>query len=190
MPRTSSTMVDLHTNAPEFSLPDSAGQIHGLQDAADAPAVLVAFICNHCPFVTHIADQLSEMARDWKKDGLAIFAIMSNDVETHPADHPNEMANESEARSYTFPYLFDEDQSVAKAFGAACTPDFFLFDGERRLVYRGQFCDSRPGGEEPVTGADLDTAVEAVLEVRPVPGEQRPSLGCNIKWKPGNEPTD
>jgi len=188
MPRTTSNMVDLHTFAPEFSLPDSAGQRHGLQDAAAAPAVLVAFICNHCPFVTHIADQLSELTRNWKHDGLAIYAIMSNDVETHPADHPNEMAKESEARNYTFPYLFDEDQSVAKAFGAACTPDFFLFDADRRLVYRGQFCDSRPGGEVAVTGADLDTAVEAVLEGRAVPGDQRPSLGCNIKWKPGNEP--
>ncbi|MDG1899067.1 MAG: thioredoxin family protein [Phycisphaerales bacterium] len=189
MPRTPSTMVDLLTTAPEFNLPDPDGRMHGLEDAAAAPAVLVAFICNHCPFVTHIADQLSELAREWKRDGLAIYAIMSNDVETHPADHPSEMAKEMEARSYTFPYLYDEDQSVAKAFGAACTPDFFLFDADRRLVYRGQFCDSRPGGEEPVTGADLDTAVEAVLEGRPVPDDQRPSLGCNIKWKPENEPS-
>ena len=190
MPRTLSKMVNLHTVAPDFSLPDSEGRLHSLQDAAAAPAILVGFICNHCPFVAHIADQFAELAREWKGAGLAIYAIMSNDVESHPADHPDQMAKESEARSYTFPYLFDEDQSVAKAFGAACTPDFFLFDADRRLVYRGQFCDSRPGGEEPVTGADLDTAVEAVLEGRPVPDEQRPSLGCNIKWKPGHEPAD
>lgn len=138
-------MIPLGTPAPDFRLPDPTGALHGLADAESAQAVLVVFMCNHCPFVVHIAAQLAESSRDWQARGLAIFAINSNDVTSHPADAPEAMAAEIEARNYTFPYLFDEDQSVAKAYSAACTPDFFLFDGDRRLVYRGQFCDSRPG---------------------------------------------
>ncbi|MAB73306.1 MAG: thioredoxin family protein [Planctomycetaceae bacterium] len=188
MPRTPSNMIPLGTPAPDFRLPDPTGELHGLTDAESAQAVLVVFMCNHCPFVVHIADQLSESSRDWQARGLAVFAINSNDVEAHPADSPEAMAREIESRNYTFPYLFDEDQSVAKAYSAACTPDFFLFDGNRRLVYRGQFCDSRPGDDLPVTGADLDTAIEAALEGRDVPNDQRPSLGCNIKWRPEHQP--
>ena len=188
MARTPSNMIALGTPAPDFRLPDPAGVLHGLSDAEAASAVLVVFMCNHCPFVIHIADQLSESSHDWQARGLAVFAINSNDVDLHPADAPEAMAREIEKRNYTFPYLHDEDQSVAKAYQAACTPDFFLFDGNRRLAYRGQFCDSRPGDDQPVTGADLDTAIEAVLEGRPVPEDQQPSIGCNIKWRPGNEP--
>lgn len=189
MVRTASTMMlPLGAAAPDFALPDPQGKIHRLSDARSAPAVLVAFICNHCPFVKHIRDGLATFAREYQPRGVAIFAINSNDVTTHPDDSPAMMAREAQAAGYVFPYLFDEDQSVAKAYHAACTPDFFLFDAQRRLVYRGQFDDSRPDSGIPVTGADLRAAVDAVLAGHPVPAEQRPSLGCNIKWKKGNEP--
>ncbi|MCP4836592.1 MAG: thioredoxin family protein [Phycisphaera sp.] len=182
MPRISSTMIDLGTSCPDFRLPDAAGQEHGLSDAADAPAVLVIFMCNHCPFVKHLADRLAELTREFGEQGLVTFAINSNDSEAHPEDAPAKMAEESQLRGYGFPYLVDEDQSVARSFEAACTPDFFLYDGARRLVYRGQFDETRPGEGEP-HGADLECAIEAVLEGRQVPAEQHPSLGCNIKWK-------
>lgn len=182
MPRTPSAMIELGTTCPDFRLPAPDGSMHGLADAADAPAVLVVFLCNHCPFVQHLADALSEATRNWTSEGLAVFGIQSNDIETHPQDGPEAMAEESARRGYPFPYLLDADQSVAKAFGAECTPDFFLYDGERRLIYRGQFDETRPG-EGEAHGADLECAVEAVLEGRPVPAEQHPSLGCNIKWK-------
>ncbi len=188
MVKTASTMLPLGTPAPDFQLPDPAGRVHRRDDFAAAPALLVAFICNHCPFVKHIRDGLARFARDYQPRGLAIVAINSNDVRTHPEDSPEMMAREVVEAGYIFPYLFDEEQTVARAYRAACTPDFYLFDGERRLAYRGQFDDSRPGAAAPVTGADLRAAADALLAGEPVPAQQRPSLGCNIKWKPGNEP--
>ena len=188
MARTPSTMLPLGTTAPEFSLPDPAGKVVSLEDYDDAPALVVAFICNHCPFVKHIREGLARFGSDCEERGVGVVAISSNDVEKYPADSPEAMAREAKAAGYTFPYLFDESQEVAKAYRAACTPDFYLFDGKRKLVYRGQFDESRPGNNVPVTGKDLRTAVDAVLEGKPVPDDQTPSLGCNIKWKPGNEP--
>ena len=189
MSLTPSTMLELGTTAPDFSLPDTAaGTTVSLDEFRDEPALLVAFICNHCPFVKHIADAFAQFAREYQPKGLAVVAISSNDPEHRHEDGPEEMAKEVRARGYTFPYLFDEDQAMAKAYRAACTPDFFLFDAERRLVYRGQFDDSRPGNDQPVTGADMRAAVDAVLAGKSVPGEQKPSIGCNIKWIPGNEP--
>ena len=192
MARTPSTMVELGTPAPDFRLPDmrreAGGRPVALEDFRDAPALLVMFICNHCPYVKHIQKELAAFARDYQPRGLAVVAINANDAERYPDDAPERMAEEAEAAGYTFPYLFDETQEVAKAYRAACTPDFFLYDRQRRLVYRGQFDDSRPRNDLPVTGKDLREAVEAVLAGRPVPEDQKPSLGCNIKWKPGNEP--
>lgn len=182
MPRIPSTMVQLGTPCPDFNLPDPSGRMHGLSDAGEAPAVLVAFICNHCPFVKHIADRMAVLIAEFGEEGLVTFAINSNDFEAHPEDAPPRMAEETIARGYGFPYLIDEDQSVAKAFDAACTPDFFLYDQDRNLVYRGQFDETRPG-EGEAHGADLECAIEAVLERRPVPAEQHPSLGCNVKWR-------
>lgn len=176
------------TRAPGFSLPNPDGNVVSLDDFAADPALLVVFMCNHCPFVKHIREGLAEFAREFMPRGLAMVAINSNDVVAHPADAPERMAEEAEQAGYVFPYLFDETQEVAKRYGAACTPDFFLYDGDRNLVYRGQFDDSRPGNALPVTGADLARAVEAVLAGEPVPGDQIPSIGCNIKWIPGNEP--
>jgi len=189
MVRTASTMLlPLGSKAPEFSLPDTDGKIVSLDDFADAPALLVIFMCNHCPYVKHIADKLAELVRRYQARGVAVVGINSNDIEHFPEDAPERMHEEVERRGYTFPYLFDETQEVAKAYRAACTPDFFLFDGRRRLVYRGQLDGSRPGNNLPVTGKDLTAAIDAVLAGRPVPEDQKPSLGCNIKWKPGNEP--
>tara|TARA_B100000029_G_scaffold256808_1_gene253539 strand:- start:1112 stop:1705 length:594 start_codon:yes stop_codon:yes gene_type:complete len=188
MVKTASTMLELGTSAPEFSLPDSSGSVVNLHDFADAPVLVVAFICNHCPFVVHIREALSEFGREYQERGAAIVAINSNDVTTHPDDSPEKMAEESESAGYTFPYLFDETQSVAQAYRAACTPDFFVFDGEQKLVYRGQFDDSRPESGIPVSGQDLRAACDAVLAGVPVAAEQRPSIGCNIKWSEGNAP--
>lgn len=188
MARTPSTMLALGTPAPDFRLPDPSGRSFSRDDFRDAPALLVMFLCNHCPYVKHIRDGLARFAREAESRGLAIVAINSNDVVGYPDDRPEKMAEEARAAGYVFPYLFDETQAVAKAYQAACTPDFFLFDRERRLVYRGQFDGSRPGNDVPVTGADLRAAVDAVLAGREVGAEQRPSLGCNIKWKAGNEP--
>ena len=184
MVETPSTMLPLGTEAPEFSLPDAEGNVVSLEDFEDAPALLVAFMCNHCPFVKHIREGLKALATDLQGEGVAVVGISSNDVSSFPADSPEMMAREG----YPFPYLYDETQGVANAYRAACTPDFFLFDGERKLVYRGQMDGSRPGNNVPVTGADIRAAVDAVLAGAPVPAEQRPSLGCNIKWKRGNEP--
>jgi len=193
--RTPSTMLGLGTEAPDFRLPavplvagTAGGKEVALADFAAAPALLVAFICNHCPFVQHVAGELAALSRDLPAQGCAMVAISSNDVEAYPADSPEAMATEAARQGWAFPYLYDETQSVAAAYRAACTPDFFLFDGARRLVYRGQLDASRPGNGLPVTGADLRAAVDAVLAGRPVADDQRPSLGCNIKWKPGNEP--
>jgi len=174
--------------APDFSLPDPRGETVSLADFQDAPALLVAFICNHCPFVVHIRKDFSRFAEEYQARGLAVVAIASNDLAQYPQDGPEGMLRERAEGGYTFPYLFDETQEVAKAFRAACTPDFFLFDAERKLVYRGQFDDSRPGNEIPVSGRDLRAAVDAVLAGESVSEEQRSSIGCNIKWKAGNEP--
>ncbi|HVL52069.1 MAG TPA: thioredoxin family protein [Actinomycetota bacterium] len=183
-----STMLPLGSELPRFELPDPSGQTHSSSDFSEAPGLLVMFICNHCPYVKHIRSRLAEVTKDLVGQGLAIVGINSNDAELYPDDSPEAMTAEAEEFGYTFPYLVDEDQSVARAFRAACTPDFFLFDDSGRLAYRGQFDASRPKNDLPVTGEDLMRAAEAVLEGRPVPGEQRPSIGCNIKWKPGNEP--
>jgi peroxiredoxin len=181
-------MLPLGTTAPDFSLPNVDGRMVSLADAAGPKGTVVMFICNHCPFVKHVADQLAALGRDVMPLGVGVVAISSNDVSTHPADSPEQMVHEAEDRGYPFPYLYDESQEVAKDYHAACTPDFFLFDAARKLVYRGQLDASRPGNEIPVTGADLRAAIDAVLTGKPVAAEQRPSLGCNIKWKPGNEP--
>jgi peroxiredoxin len=184
-----STMMPLGTEAPAFRLPDPAGELHGTDDAAGAPALLVMFICNHCPYVKHLRRELALLTDRWQQRGVAVFGINSNDPAAYPEDSPEHMAEEARTVGYTFPYLVDEAQEVAKAYGAAGTPDCVLFDADRRLVYRGQFDDSRPSNGQPVTGADLKAAVDAVLDGRPVPDDQRPSMGCSIKWKPGNEPT-
>jgi peroxiredoxin len=183
-----STMLALGTRAPGFSLPDTDGRIVSLADYRDAPALLVMFICNHCPFVKHVRRELARLGRDCVARGVGIVGINSNDVRAYPDDRPERMKEEKGAAGYTFPYLFDETQEVAKAYGAACTPDFYLFDRGRRLVYRGQLDDSRPSNQTAVTGKDLRAALDAVLNGRPVSPEQKPSIGCNIKWKPGNEP--
>jgi peroxiredoxin len=188
MAATPSMMAELGTRAPDFGLPDTDGRTVSLSDFRDAQALLVMFICNHCPFVKHVQGELAAIGREYRKRGAAIVAISSNDVTTHPEDAPDRMKIEKERAGYAFPYLFDESQEVAKAYNAACTPDFFLFDADRRLVYRGQLDDSRPGSGSPVTGRDLRAALDAVLAGRPVPADQKPSIGCNIKWRPGNEP--
>jgi peroxiredoxin len=189
MARTPSTMLPLDTQAPNFSLPNVDGRMVSLADFKGAPALLVAFICNHCPFVKHVADGLAELAREYQAKGAVVVAINSNDARNYPADSPEQMVHEAENRGYTFPYLYDEDQSVAKAYRAACTPDFYVFDKNQKLVYRGQMDSSRPDSVILVTGKDLRAAVDAVLAGKPVPADQKPSIGCNIKWKAGKEPT-
>ena len=181
-----SQMLELGTKAPAFSLPDPDGEVHTF--AEGAAAYLVMFICNHCPFVIHVRDELARLGRDYAGRGVAVYAISSNDVDNYPADAPEHMKREAAEHGFTFPYLYDEDQAVAKAYRAACTPDFFLFDGDRRLVYRGQLDGSRPSNNVPVDGRDLRAALDAVLAGRAVDPEQKPSIGCNIKWKPGNTP--
>lgn len=188
MTATASTMLPLGTEAPPFSLPDSQGRTVSISDFKDAKALLVVFMCNHCPFVKHILDRFVELAGEYANKGVAVVAINSNDVDSYPADRPEMMAQVASQKGFTFPYLYDETQEVAQAYHAACTPDFFLFDGERRLVYRGQMDGSRPGNDTPGTGADLRAALDAVLEGRSVSEQQMPSMGCNIKWKKGREP--
>ncbi|MFH5883731.1 thioredoxin family protein [Halalkalibaculum sp. DA3122] len=189
MSETASTMLALGTKAPDFSLPDvSTGDTVSLADFDDSRALLVIFMCNHCPYVKNIKEALVEFANDYDEEDLGIVAISSNEVENYPDDSPEKMAEDAERFGYPFPYLFDETQEVAHAYKAACTPDFFLFDEERELVYRGQFDDSRPGNDKPVTGKDLREAVDKVLEDGSIVEEQVPSMGCNIKWKKGNEP--
>ena len=182
-----STMLPLGTAAPDFRLPDTSGKSVAVADFAGKP-LLVAFICNHCPFVKHIRAGLAQLARDYQPSAVAVVAINSNDVENYPDDAPDKMKAEAKSAGYTFPYLYDESQSVAKAYRAACTPDFYLFDKDHRLAYRGQFDDSRPGNGVPVTGKDLRAALDAVLAGKPASVNQKPSIGCNIKWKAGNEP--
>jgi len=185
-----STMLDLGTQAPDFSLKDVvSGRMITLDTFADDRALLVMFICRHCPFVKHIERELTRLGIDYAGRDLGVVAISANDAAKYPDDAPPELAAMAETLGFTFPFCFDETQEVAKAYTAACTPDFFLFDEDRMLVYRGQLDDSRPESDIPVTGRDLRAAVGAVLEGRPVAAEQRPSIGCNIKWKPGNEPS-
>lgn len=189
MARRESRMLALGTRAPEFLLPDAVSRrMVSLADLRDAPALLVAFICNHCPFVRHVIDGFATFGRDLAPRGLAIVAISSNDVTAYPEDAPPAMAQLAKAKGFVFPYLFDESQDVARAYEAICTPDFFLFDGDGRLVYRGQFDASRPGNGVPVTGADLRAAADAVLGGALVPDRQVPSIGCSIKWKAGRAP--
>jgi len=188
MVKTPSVMVPLGMTAPDFSLVNVDGRTVSLSDFADAPVLLVMFICNHCPYVVHVADHLAQLAAEYQAKGVAIVAINSNDAANYPADSPEQMVAEAEERGYTFPYLYDETQSVAKEYGAACTPDFFVFDKDRRLFYRGQLDSSRPESGVPVTGEDLRAALDAALADQPHPENQTPSLGCNIKWKAGNEP--
>jgi len=188
MAETRSNMMELGASAPGFELPDTSGRPVKLDDFADYRALLVIFMCNHCPYVRHLSAGLAQFARDYQPRGLGVVAINANDPERFPQDGPEATSREIARAGYTFPYLFDESQAVAHAFGAACTPDFFLYDDGRRLVYRGQFDASRPGNQVPVTGEDLRTAVEALLAGEPVAAEQTPSVGCNIKWIPGNEP--
>ncbi len=189
MAQTPSTMQDLGTSAPPFALPEPAtGKTVTLSDFADKPALVVAFICNHCPFVKHIIGGFAAFTKEYQSKGLAVVAISANDVANYPDDSPGKIAQLVNQQGYTFPYLYDETQEIAKAYKAACTPDFFVFDGERRLAYRGQFDGARPGNGQPVTGADMRAAVDALLAGQAVGAEQKPSLGCNIKWKPGNEP--
>jgi len=188
MAETPSQMLALGTPAPAFQLPDADGNLHSLADAAGSRAYLVMFICNHCPFVKHVADELARLGADAQANNVAVFAINSNDFDRYPADNPANMQREAARRNYTFPYLVDADQRVAKAYRAACTPDFYLFDADRQLVYRGQLDGSRPGNGIAVDGRDLRRAIDAVLAGEPVPETQVPSVGCNIKWIAGNEP--
>jgi peroxiredoxin len=188
MALTPSTMLPLGTPAPDFNLPDTTGRTVALTDFAAAPALVVVFMCNHCPYVRHLTTGLAQFGRDAQARGVAMVAINSNDVANYPDDSPARMAAEARAAGYCFPYLYDATQQVAHAYRAACTPDFFLFDADRRLVYRGQFDDSRPGNGIPVTGRDLRAALDALIAGTPIAETQKPSMGCNIKWKPGNAP--
>ena len=188
MPETPSTMLELGTALPSFSLPDFNGKVVSDADFKGSKALLVAFICEHCPFVRHVRSEFARFAKEYEAKGLKVVAIMSNSIEEFPQDGPEGMKKEAQEAGYVFPYLFDKDQSVAKLFKAACTPDLFLFDSHRRLAYRGQFDGSRPKNNVPVNGADLRAAADAVLAGKAPSETQRPSMGCNIKWYPGNEP--
>jgi len=184
-----SQMLPLGTEAPDFALTDVVtGDTVKLADVADADALLVMFICRHCPYVRHVSAGIATLGRDYHRDDVAIIAISSNDPNEYPEDAPESLAEDARESDYTFPYLFDETQGIAKAYHAACTPDFFLFDHDRRLVYRGQLDDSRPRNDVPVTGKSLRAAIDATLAGRPVSADQFPSVGCSIKWRPGNEP--
>ena len=188
MALTPSNMLPLGTTAPAFSLPGTDGLTYTLRSFTRGKLLLVAFICNHCPFVKHIRAELARLGKDCHQMGVAMVAISSNDIEAYPADGIEKMREEAAAAGYVFPYLLDESQQVAKAYDAACTPDFFLFDDARNLIYRGQFDDSRPGSAISVSGKDLRAAIDAALKYGKVVVEQKPSIGCNIKWKPGNTP--
>jgi peroxiredoxin len=183
-----STMLELGTLAPLFDLPDFRGKYYRLDDFRSAKGLVVAFICNHCPYVKHIRDEFARFAREYQAQGLAVVAIASNDVEAYPEDGPAGMQQEAEAAGYTFPYLFDATQAVARAYHAACTPDIYLFDGQQRLFYRGRFDGSNHKNRQPVTGAEMRAAADALLAGKPAPIEQLASMGCSIKWQPGNEP--
>jgi peroxiredoxin len=184
-----SNMLELGTSAPPFALPDTEGRVVSLEDARGAPALLVMFLCNHCPYVLHLREAIARLGRDYAPRGVAIVGISSNDVSRYPQDSPAAMRERREEWGWDFPYLYDETQEVAEAYRAACTPDLFLFDADLRLVYRGQFDSSRPSNAIPVTGEDIRAALDAMLEGRPVDAEQRPSIGCSIKWKQGKGPS-
>jgi len=183
MTLTASEMLPLGTLAPEFTLPDTTGKMVSFNDFREAKAFLVIFMCNHCPYVKHILKGLVTLIKEYQAKGCIVVGINSNDVVNHPDDRPELMARLATEAGFSFPYLYDESQEIAKAYQAACTPDFFLFDSDKTLVYRGQMDDSRPGNGIPVTGADLTTAIDAVVEGKQVSEEQKPSMGCNIKWK-------
>ena len=186
----SSKDLPLGTRAPDFALPDTvSGRTIRLGDYAASPALLVAFICNHCPYVQHIRAAFVEFAREFQPRGLAVVAISANDPEAYPQDSPEQMAIEAKKSGFTFPYLFDRTQQTAKAYQAVCTPEFYLFDAAQRLVYRGRFDASRPNSQVPVTGSELRAAAEAVLAGRQPAADQKPSIGCGIKWRPGNAPS-
>jgi len=188
MSLTPSNMPELGLAAPDFSLPDPSGKVYKLGDFSEAQALLVIFMCNHCPFVIHLRKALSSFASEYQDRGLAVVGINANDISNYPDDSPAMMAQEIKLAGYTFPYLFDESQQTAIAYQAACTPDFFLYNAHRKLVYRGQFDGSRPGNGIPVTGIDLRTAADALLAGQTIPDQQQPSMGCNIKWRVRNEP--
>ncbi len=190
MARTESTMLPLITAAPDFALPDTDGSIVKLEDFAGARALVIMFLCNHCPFVKHVQHKIKEIADKYIDEEVAFVAINANDIEKHPEDSPEKMKEEKAALGYAFPYLFDETQEVAKAYHAACTPDFYVFDMGQRLIYRGRMDGASPGNDVPITGEELMEAIDATIEARTLPSDesQKPSIGCNIKWKPGNEP--
>ncbi len=187
MSRTNSTMLDLGTPMPSFQLPDLQGNTVS-SDTFSGKPTLVIFLCNHCPYVRHVIEKLSELVKSYQARGIEVVGISSNDINAYPQDAPDKMKEFAALHAFSFPYLFDESQEVAKAYGAACTPDFFLFDADHKLVYRGQMDDSRPNTDIPVTGQDLNNAVDKLLAGEPISDKQMPSVGCNIKWKPGNEP--
>jgi peroxiredoxin len=188
MALTYSTTLPLGTSAPDFSLPDADGKTVRLADFKNAPALLAMFLCNHCPYVQHVRYPIAELAREYQKKGVAVVAINSNDVQKYPADSPAMMKEEIKTVGYSFPYLYDESQEVAKAYRAACTPEFYLFGRNRKLFYHGRLDGSSPGNQVPTTGEELRAALDAVLAGKPAPATQKPSMGCNIKWRPGNEP--
>jgi peroxiredoxin len=188
MARVASTMLPLGTLAPDFQLPDVFGETISLATMKGKQGLLVMFICKHCPFVKHVEAQLAQIGKDYEDKNLGIVAISANDASNYPDDAPDQLQAMAKELGFTFPLCYDETQETAKAYTAACTPDFFLFDGNRSLVYRGQLDDSRPGNDKPVTGQDLRNAIDAVLAGQPVSDMQKPSIGCNIKWKPGNAP--
>ena len=186
MARTPSEMIPLGSKAPDFKLPDPDGRYYSRDEILGAKGLLVIFMCNHCPFVKHVAEELGRLGDEYPEKGLGIVGINSNDIQNYPDDSPAEMKKFARKYGLSFPYLFDESQDTAKAYSAACTPDFFLYDSNLELVYRGQLDSSRPGNEYPVTGEDLRAAMQALLEGKPVSPDQKPSIGCDIKWKPGN----
>ena len=188
MAETRSQMLALGTEAPAFTLPDPDGNQFSLADGEGANAYLVMFICNHCPFVRHVAEELARIGQDYGTQNVAIYAINSNDYDKYPGDAPEKMKQEAADWGFNFPYLVDADQTVAKAYMAACTPDIYVFDGAKKLVYRGQLDGSRPSNNIPVNGSDLRAALDAVLNGTAVDQDQTPSIGCNIKWRPDNEP--
>lgn len=189
MARVASTMLALGTAAPDFQLPDVvSGQPISLASFTGKTALVVMFICRHCPFVKHVQDELAALGRDYQNQSVGIVAISANDADLYPDDAPDQLKAMAAELGFTFPLCYDASQAVAKSYTAACTPDYFLFDAERRLVYRGQLDDSRPGNDKPVDGRDLRAAIDALLANQAIPAEQKPSIGCNIKWKPGNAP--
>ncbi len=189
MALTPSTMLELGTAAPDFQLPDVvSGQTISLATFAEKKALLVMFICRHCPYVKHVQTELAKIGKDYANQRVGIVAISANNVETHPGDAPDKLKEMAAELGFEFPFCYDETQKVAQAYTAACTPDFFVFDSDRKLIYRGQLDDSRPGSDRPVTGEDLRAAIDAILADQPISSDQKPSIGCNIKWKPGNEP--